>query len=71
MNLEADKDFKRKIAVEIPSKNKAKKRKAEKSGAEIPAKFKKHVLSLGFQESDVAVLYRDKDDWMGISTGWL
>ena len=33
----------------------------------IPEKFMQHVLSLGFQESDAAILYQDKENWMGIS----
>ena len=35
----------------------------------IPEKFIKHVLSLGFQESDAAVLYKDKENWIGASKG--
>ena len=72
VNLDAEENIRRKIEVEIPTRTKATKRKAEAPSAEIvPDKFKKHVLSLGFQESDAAVLYKKKDDWMGISTGWL
>ena len=71
MNFDTEEKVKRKIEIEIPNRKKAMKRKAEKSVQPIPENFKKHVLSLGFQKSDVAVLYKNKDDWMGISTGWL
>ena len=72
LNLDVEENIKRKIEVEIPTRKKVTKRKAETPSAEvIPEKFKKHVLSLGFQESDVTVLYENKDDWMGIQTGML
>ena len=44
------------------------KEKREKK-VKVPEKFIKHIVSLGFQESDGAVLYRNKSDWMGLSTG--
>ena len=31
----------------------------------IPQSFIKHVISLGFQEDDAAILYKDRDSWMG------
>ena len=72
MNLDAEKKVKRETEVDLPPRKKANKRSAETPGSEIiPEKFKKHVKSLGFQESDITVLYKNKDDWMGISTGWL
>ena len=37
----------------------------------MPKEFIYHILSLGFNESDAAVLYENKEDWMGLSTGWL
>ena len=61
LNFDRDEKIARKI--EEPRK-KATKRKAET--AEIPEKFTKHVLSLGFQESDVPVLFENRDDWMGM-----
>ena len=70
VNFDADEIVKRKVQVKIPTRKKTLKRKAETPSAEvIPPKFKKHVLSLGFQESDVVALYKNKDDWMGIQTG--
>ena len=35
----------------------------------IPEDFMRHVRSLGFQESDAAVLYKDKNSWIGASKG--
>ena len=70
MNFDVDEIVQRKVQIEIPTRKKAMKRKAETPSAEvIPEKFKKHALSLGFQESDLAVLYKNKDDWVGIRTG--
>lgn len=37
----------------------------------IPTAFIDHIRSLGFTETDADVLYENKDDWMGMSTGWL
>ena len=48
-------------------KSEAKKVKKES----IPNAFIRHIRSLGFQETDASVLYENKDDWMGISTGQL
>ena len=35
----------------------------------IPEKFIKQVVSLGFQETDAAVLYKDKENWIGAGKG--
>ena len=48
---------------------KVKKPQAKKES--IPKAFIDHIRSLGFQETDANVLYENKDDWMGISTGRL
>ena len=37
----------------------------------IPKAFIDHIRKLGFRDSDAEVLYENKEDWMGISTGWL
>ena len=37
----------------------------------IPKAFIDHIKSLGFMENDAPVLYQNKDDWMGLSTGKL
>ena len=29
----------------------------------------KHIVSLGFKETDADVLYKDKDNWIGASKG--
>ena len=55
---------------EILPKKKSVKSEAKKVKKEsIPKAFIKHIRSLGFQEADASVLYENKDDWMGISTG--
>ena len=41
----------------------------EKPIVKVPSKFIKHILSLGFEESDAPRLYEQKDDWMGVSSG--
>ena len=46
-------------------------RTAEVKKESIPKTFMKHIRTLGFQETDAHVLYEDKYDWMGISTGRL
>ena len=35
----------------------------------IPDEFMKHVRSLGFEESDASVLYKDKENWLGACKG--
>ena len=50
---------------------KSTKRKLKVLKKDIPEKFIKHILSLGFQETEGQVLYENKDDWMGFSTGKL
>ena len=35
----------------------------------IPEKFMKHIVSLGFKETDADVLYKDKENWIGASKG--
>ena len=50
-------------------KGKPRKKCAEKSQRSIPIEFTKHIMSLGFQESDAYVLYEDRSSWMGMHTG--
>ena len=57
------------IAPEVLMPKKARKPQAKKES--IPKAFIDHIRSLGFQETDAYVLYENKDDWMGISTGRL
>lgn len=35
----------------------------------IPPSFMNHILSLGFNENDALVLYENKEDWMGLTSG--
>ena len=53
----------------VPVPKKA--RKSEVKKEIIPKAFIDHVVTLGFQENDANVLYDNKDDWIGISTGKL
>ena len=49
-------------------------KKVDKSSVKkqaVPKEFLDHIRALGFQEIDARILYEHKDDWMGISTGWL
>ena len=46
-------------------------RNSEVKKESISKSFIKHIRSLGFPETDASVLYENKDDWMGISTGRL
>ena len=61
--------------IEIPTKKqRLSKRKQDceidiEKTANIPETFLKHVLSLGFKETDAAVLYKDKENWIGASQG--
>ena len=67
LNLEKDDA---KFAMKDTSKNLKSKRRTEKVVRdEIPAEFIQKITRLGFQDSDAQVLYENKDDWMGISTG--
>ena len=61
-----------KVRVKAPENIKPKKvKKSEVKKESIPKTFINHVRLLGFQETDASVLYENKEDWMGISTGWL
>ena len=54
----------------MPKRQRLSKRNNEEEGENkevIPEKFIKHIKTLGFQESDATVLYRDKDQWNGLS----
>ena len=60
--------------VRIPnSEDNLKRQKIEVKSREkkvnIPSKFIKHILSLGFDQADASRLYEQKDDWLGISSG--
>ena len=55
------------ISKKVPKK--VRKSKVEK--LKIPKAFIDHIRSLGFPETDAHFLYENKDDWLGISTGWL
>ena len=46
-------------------------RKSKVKKEVIPKAFIDHIKSLGFMENDAPVLYQNKDDWMGLSTGKL
>ena len=50
---------------------KSSKRKSKVTKKAIPKTFIKHILTLGFQESDSQVLYENKDDWLGMQKGRL
>lgn len=71
INLTNEDAVRIKVPDIIPLK-KSRKSEAKKVKKEIiPRAFIEHIRSLGFQETDASVLYENKDDWMGISTGWL
>ena len=69
LNLEDD-DLKFAV-VKKDISAKSLKRKQRVTKDEVPPKFMKHILSLGFQESDAPVLYESKDEWLGLHTGEL
>ena len=77
MNI-SDEELQFKPLASLPKSNVANRRKLfKKEQSEdfiekvenIPETFMKHVTLLGFQETDAAVLYKDKDSWMGASKG--
>ena len=69
VNLEIDHlKFASKPMNSVVESNKRKSRTAKNY---IPQDFMKHILALGFQESDSHVLYENKDDWIGMQKGWL
>ena len=51
----------------MPKRQRLSKRNHDEEDENIPEKFIKHIQTLGFQESDAGVLYRDKDQWNGIT----
>lgn len=54
-------------AREVVEPKKIKKSEAKKEI--IPNAFIAHICKLGFSESDAQVLYKNKNDWMGMNTG--
>ena len=61
-----------KVRIKAPEVLKPKNvKQSEIKKENIPKAFINHVRLLGFQETDASVLYENKEDWMGISTGWL
>ena len=58
------------MAVGPPKKQRLAKRNLDDE-EKIPEKFMEHVISLGFQENDAAVLYRDRENWIGQNQGLL
>ena len=64
-----------KTKAEIPAKKQRLPKRKQASDVNIekteniPERFMKHVLSLGFKETDAAVLYKDKEHWTGASQG--
>ena len=65
-------DTVRRKVPEIKPSQKSRKSEAKKVKKEsIPKAFIDHIRKLGFRDSDAEVLYENKEDWMGISTGWL
>ena len=74
MNI-PDQELKFKTLASLPGSNLPKRRKISRKEdfiektENIPEKFIKHVISLGFQENDAAVLYKDKESWIGASKG--
>ena len=46
-------------------------KKSQPKKQPVPKEFLDHIRALGFQEIDASILYEHKEDWMGISTGWL
>ena len=61
-------DVRRKVSDVVPPK---KARKSLVKKEVIPKAFIDHIRKLGFRDSDAQVLYENKDDWIGISTGRL
>ena len=61
-------DVRRKVSDVVPPK---KARKSLVKKEVIPKAFIDHIRKLGFRDSDAQVLYENKDDWIGMSTGGL
>ena len=60
------------VRIKAPEITKPKKvKKLEVKQEVIPKSFVNHIRTLGFQDSDADMLYENKDDWIGISTGRL
>ena len=61
-----------KLKFKVPETDQPKKsRKLEVKKDVIPKGFMVHIRKLGFRDSDAKVLYENKDDWIGVSTGEL
>ena len=69
INIEEDEKVKKPKDLIVPVSKKVKKSETRKEI--IPKSFVDHVVTLGFKENDANVLFDNKDDWMGISTGKL
>ena len=64
INFSDDVKWKLQKSPEKPAKN----RKIV-TREEIPKTFIEHIVRLGFQESDARVLFENKEDWMGLTSG--
>ena len=69
INLSREDD---KVSTKVSKAVLSKRARTSKTKKEaIPKPFVDHIRKLGFRDSDANVLYENKDDWIGVSTGKL